>query len=145
MEGFRHEQYEVNSTEDLLNTPICKRFANDKTFYRFSFTQNNNEHHWTLIAEYEKGFKWWVVGFCDEKPDLPKWVPRFTIFERIKNYFKEKGWFQKKVKGFFIEDAIAQMNESYRSLQKDIEEQLYNDQPPSRQNFKTRFKMFWKS
>lgn len=31
-----------------------------------------------LMAEYDSGFKWWVVGFFDAPPEgLPEWKPRY--------------------------------------------------------------------
>lgn len=57
------------TTADLLNLEIVKRYRTDTNFSHFAMEDN------ALMVISDNGFHWWVVGFI-EKPDeidLPKW------------------------------------------------------------------------
>lgn len=47
---------EFSTLDELLQIPFVKRFSKDENFYRYSI---NKEH---LIAEYNNGYSWWVIG-----------------------------------------------------------------------------------
>lgn len=52
--------------------PQVARFRNGNQFYRFSISEN------TLMAEYDRGYEWWVIGYIKDPSqiDLPKWEPK---------------------------------------------------------------------
>ncbi len=66
------DQAEFESIEELLNIPFVATFAKVITpaFHRFSVSSNS-----CLMAEYNKGAEWWVVGIIEfpEKVNLPRW------------------------------------------------------------------------
>lgn len=71
-DGFEPEQAEFNSTEELLNIEWVKSFSEHKDFYRYSVSDGNH-----LMAEYEQGYKWWVIGRLSPTTDLPKWEAKY--------------------------------------------------------------------
>lgn len=64
---------EFNSLEELLEIPYVKKQTDRKTFYRYSLSENH------LMAEYESGYNWWVLGFINDisNLDLPKWEAKY--------------------------------------------------------------------
>lgn len=57
------------TTIDLLNIEIVKRYGNHEGFSHFAMSDNH------LMEISDNGFRWWVIGYI-EKPDeidLPKW------------------------------------------------------------------------
>jgi hypothetical protein len=79
--GYEDAVVSFTTTEELLNIDFVKNFAKDiggDTFYRFSISPADSPGvRQTLMAEYNNGKKWWVVGFLDtnEGITLPQWSP----------------------------------------------------------------------
>lgn len=48
------------TTEDLLNIDTVVRFSKDPKFSHFAISDN------CLMAIYDEGRKWWVVGYLDD-------------------------------------------------------------------------------
>ena len=68
-EGFKNETAEFDTVEELEKIPFVKKFAEGDGFFQFSIA---DEH---LMAEYERGTRWHVVGtLVGERPDLPEWI-----------------------------------------------------------------------
>ena len=82
--GFKNSIVEFETTEELLNIDFVKKFSkfpngeNDKKFYRYSINEVNGHNQKFLMAEYDNGYKWWVIGLINEsaKVDLPEWKPK---------------------------------------------------------------------
>lgn len=74
--GFENEVVSFDTLEELLAIPFVANFAQDMDhpFHRFSIDGDGR----TLMAEYDDGYVWWVVGFIDDASglDLPMWQPR---------------------------------------------------------------------
>ena len=68
-EGFVNETAHFETMGDLLSIPFVANFANDEGFFRFSISDE------MLMAEYDGGKKWWVVGRFEAPPNvgLPTW------------------------------------------------------------------------
>lgn len=66
---------EYTSTETLMAAPFVKRWATVKPrFHRFSLSRDHMPRPY-LMAEFDEGREWWVVGFMDgDLPDMPEWV-----------------------------------------------------------------------
>lgn len=60
--------FEFETTEQLLNHELVKRYIDDK-FSHFAMSGN------TLMRISDDGYSWWVVGYIKEpdKVDLPQW------------------------------------------------------------------------
>lgn len=60
---------DFETTEGLLAIDFVNRFAEMDDFHQFSLVDD------VLIAEFEKGYKWWVVGYLrvDFPLNLPEW------------------------------------------------------------------------
>lgn len=54
VDGKTESPLEFESTEDLLNLDAVKQFKQGETLFRISGD--------FLLAVYDKGFEWWVVG-----------------------------------------------------------------------------------
>jgi len=66
-EGFETETAEFSTIEELEAIPFVKRHTNAADHHRLSLTRDN-----TLMAEFQGGKRWLVVGFITEgRPDLP--------------------------------------------------------------------------
>ena len=67
----RWVSFEFETLEELVNHPFVKRFSSPKKpdFSHFAI------HNTYLMAIYDDGFKWWVLGSVatSEGLDLPKW------------------------------------------------------------------------
>lgn len=69
-EGWENEVVDFESKDDLLAIPFVSNFATQPGFHQFSFGNN------LLMAEYQEGRKWWVVGYLKEPvAGLSEWVP----------------------------------------------------------------------
>lgn len=65
---------EFETLDQLLNIDWVKTWADRKDFYRFSLDCSPGEN--ILMAEYNGGKVWWVVGFIDNYIEgLLDWVP----------------------------------------------------------------------
>lgn len=76
--GFNPAIEEFKTLDELLNLDFVKRFSDgDPNFYRFSVKDYVTRVH--LMAEYDEGRTWWVVGYINgiAKDDigLPQWIP----------------------------------------------------------------------
>jgi len=72
-----NQMVEFETTQELLNIDFVKKFSNRNNFYRYSLDIDNYFNQYSLMAEYNDGRDWWVVGFIDNPQDidLPKWKP----------------------------------------------------------------------
>jgi hypothetical protein len=69
--GYKNEVVEFATLADLLAIPFVANFTTGPNFHRFSITDNA-----MLMAEYDSGQRWFVVGFLEGKlPTLPEWRP----------------------------------------------------------------------
>lgn len=75
--GFENATVEFESTADLLEIPFVKNFVHnlEKPFHRFSMTKSEMGGPSMLMAEYDDGHVWWVVGHFRDVADLdlPEW------------------------------------------------------------------------
>ena len=94
--GFERKQNYFENTEQLLNIDWIKNFTKHNNFYRFSIERDENkmpnESLHTLMAEYKKGFEWYVVAFIQDDDisgidDLPEWKPKYRI--NVKNFIQK--------------------------------------------------------
>ena len=80
--GVDPETVEFQTLDDLLDIPFVKIWkenglCRDNNFYQYSVS----EEHWgtVLMAEYNSGIKWWVVGtmkgITGKELGLPEWKP----------------------------------------------------------------------
>lgn len=62
-----------HTLRELLAIPFVKAFSKGKSFHRFSVSTDNSL---LLMAEYDKGRGWWVVGRLKTPVNgLPEWLP----------------------------------------------------------------------
>ena len=66
--------------EELTAIPWVKTFTEfpvrDQPFHRFSMSEYGDAH--MLLAEYDDGYIWLVVGFLRDKVEgLPRWAARY--------------------------------------------------------------------
>lgn len=74
-EGFENEVVSFSTLDELMAIPFVKRFSDDKGFHRFSLCPDSDN---ILMAEYNNGFNWWIVGrFQSPVPELPKWEVKY--------------------------------------------------------------------
>jgi len=68
-EGFENKVVDFDSLDELLSIDFVNNFKNQKKFERFCL---GDKH---LMAIYDNGFHWFVVGLIDNPDliDLPKW------------------------------------------------------------------------
>ena len=78
--GFENEVKEFSSLEELLNIEFVKSFTFQPNgelnldFHQFSISKELGTY--LLMAEYNKGSNWWVVGYIDDNEitkKLPIW------------------------------------------------------------------------
>ncbi len=70
------ETAEYASAAELLAVPFVHRWTTVKPgFHQFSSSRRNQMTRPYLMAEFDEGRVWYVVGFMDgDLPDLPEWV-----------------------------------------------------------------------
>ena len=63
------DDVEFNTTEDLINIPHLKKYSAINNFVEFVKSDN------TILATFEDGYNWWVMGTVDNADDLdlPVW------------------------------------------------------------------------
>ena len=77
--GFKSEVIEFSSLNEMLAIDWVRDFSNDKNFYRFSISNTLDENYkYNLVAEYESGYAWWVVGCVDSDIDIVNELPIFN-------------------------------------------------------------------
>ncbi len=81
-DGYDNQINEFNSIDELLNIDWVKNFSlgmDEKPnphFHKYSISDDGRP---TLMAEFEDGKTWYVIGFIDDiEPvkDLPPWRPK---------------------------------------------------------------------
>ena len=76
--GFVDVVVEFSTREELFQIDFVKSFSSQKNFSRFSLSENYGRH--VLMAEFDDGYSWWVVGYIDQPPDeigLHIWEPKY--------------------------------------------------------------------
>lgn len=75
MSGWKNEEIQFETKEELLNIDWVNNFTKPQfgidTFYRFSISKG-----YVLMAEYEEGQAWYVVGYISDSEvinQFPKW------------------------------------------------------------------------
>jgi hypothetical protein len=72
------EEIEFNTTEELLDIDFVKAHSRQAGFYRYSIKHDPESIRTPLLAEYENGRKWIVIGFLYgkdlEKIKLDNWI-----------------------------------------------------------------------
>lgn len=63
---------EFGSVEELRAIPFVAGFRHHAAFYQYCICQMRPDRL-ALMAEYDSGAHWWVVGFLKEPVDLPVW------------------------------------------------------------------------
>ena len=72
--GFDNEAGTFTTTDELLAIWFVACFRRIDGFYRYSVWHDDDTAR--LMAEYDGGAKWWVVGQIEgEPPALPSWTP----------------------------------------------------------------------
>jgi hypothetical protein len=77
--GFQNETKQFSTLEELLAIPFVANFKeDDMQFHQFSASKYSDKegYEYSLIAEYKKGYVWYVVGYMDES-DIIKQLPEF--------------------------------------------------------------------
>ena len=78
VEGFEPKVAELSTVEDLNSIDWVRQHREDPEFYRFSLSDR------LLMAEFENGDRWWVVGILSEPlPGLPDWKMTVAGEERV--------------------------------------------------------------
>jgi len=73
--GFDNETVQFETADQLLAIGFVCNFRTVENFHRFSVALSEFNGA-LLMAEYNDGKKWWVVGYLkDDVPELPRWVP----------------------------------------------------------------------
>lgn len=65
-----NEAVQFDTLDQMLKIPWVKNFSSGVSFHRFSISRN------MLIAEYDCGAKWFVVGYLKNPVGLPEWKHR---------------------------------------------------------------------
>lgn len=79
--GIEHDpEYQLkkfDTIEMLLDSPYVKGFSEIPSFYRYSIDNPKDPNTPVyLMAEYQDGHEWWVVGYLNKNLDLPRWEPK---------------------------------------------------------------------
>lgn len=70
--GFEDQIVKFDTVDELLQIGFVANFASQENFFRFSVTDEN------LMAEYNEGYTWWVVGWFEQPIEgLPQWKPKY--------------------------------------------------------------------
>ena len=78
--GFEIQTFDFNSIEELLEIHFVKNFNAEfnSKFFQYSYSEYSDEptKKFVLLAEYNEGKEWWVIGYVDDNEiikTLPKW------------------------------------------------------------------------
>jgi hypothetical protein len=65
--------------KSLLNINFVKHYSEQENFFRYSITENVVEHsdEIVLMAEFNNGKNWYIVGYLSDKVRLPEWKPKY--------------------------------------------------------------------
>ena len=80
--GFEEKESKFNSIEDLLKIDWIKKWSETPNFYRYSISRLDYREQfiYALMAEYEGGCHWFVIGYIDKYDlikELPNWAPNY--------------------------------------------------------------------
>jgi hypothetical protein len=85
--GFENDVREFNSLKELFGIEWVENFSlsggiKDTSFYRYSYDHYSDykDKEYTLMAEYNDGYEWWVIGFVNDNQiikELPIWKPKY--------------------------------------------------------------------
>ena len=111
--GDEQKQDFFNNSEQLLNIEWIKSFKEHDNFHRFSLIRDKSDSpKHTLMAEYDKGFSWWVVAYIKDKDisgidDLPEWEAKYKKSEKAKKKKENTDLYKEKMppcstEGLFI-------------------------------------------
>jgi hypothetical protein len=70
---FAPRYAQFSSIDELLDIEWVRKWKDIGQFDQFSISPSERGPS-SLMAEYEDGRKWWVIGFIDRK-DIPKQLP----------------------------------------------------------------------
>lgn len=71
--GFEPKVAAFSSLQELTDLDFVKTFAQEPNFERFSIGKRKSGDEFVMLAEFNGGANWWVVGFLDGDVDLPRW------------------------------------------------------------------------
>jgi len=74
VDGPSHELVDFDSTQGLTEIPYFKRYVACPGFFRFSLDASL-----TVMAEFDLGYRWYVIGSVSQPIDLPKFEPRKIV------------------------------------------------------------------
>jgi len=75
-DGFEPKLERIETAADLDGVDWLQSWRRHPDFYRFSVSREAGRMK-LLMAEFEKGRKWYVVGILsNDLPDLPAWVAK---------------------------------------------------------------------
>ncbi len=80
--GREVEIVEFSSTDELLKIDFVNSHSHQDDFYRYSINRSSYNVRIPLLAEYNKGEKWIVIGFLEGDIDgikLPEWKSTESI------------------------------------------------------------------
>lgn len=87
--GFKNATVPFKSLSELLEIDFVKNFKHDlfddeskidPLFHQFSISVGEERDDYPLMAEYDNGYSWYVVGFInclDLVRELPVWKPKY--------------------------------------------------------------------
>ena len=84
--GFENENNQFESVFELINIKWVDNFIRwpngdlDPKFHQFSISVSDDHNDVILMAEYNEGYSWFVVGYIDKIDhvrDLPEWKPKY--------------------------------------------------------------------
>lgn len=76
----KKEILKFKDVDELFNIDFVDRFSNnvsEHVFYGFSISRNEKPH--LLMAEYDEGKKWFVVGYLNGEEDILRDLPDWEI------------------------------------------------------------------
>jgi hypothetical protein len=84
-EGFKAKTKSFESLEELLSIKWVDKFSQRPNFHQFSISKYSDVKgkEYILMAEYDNGNSWFVVGYLDDSKiieDLPVWEPKEPNF-----------------------------------------------------------------
>lgn len=75
--GIEPETAEFTNLVELLSIPFVARFRDDYSFEHYAVSTHEPSDDWLLMAVYDAGHRWWVVGYMDGLPpeEMIQWRP----------------------------------------------------------------------
>jgi len=83
--GIDKATHQFSNSTELLKAKWIQRYKIEPKFYRFSLARSGrelwNQYQSALMVEFDKGYRWFVIGLIHEKnisclDDLPEWVSK---------------------------------------------------------------------